>query len=101
MFASKFYQAIVRKATEIVISSLKVALTTPLPHIGDSYLHHRTTELLKVTSYFGCVLSTAPSNIINCTISSLHNFIYEPSRDKILQGFSAEAQEKQDLKIDN
>lgn len=62
MFASNFYQAIVRKATEIVISSLKAALTIPLPHTGDLYLHHRTTELLKVASDFSC--------FINCPISA-------------------------------
>lgn len=55
MFASKLYQIIVRKATKIVINLLKVALSIILPHFGDLYLHHRTTELFKVTS-----LSTIP-----------------------------------------
>lgn len=72
MFASKLYQTIVRKATEIVINSLKVALTILLPHFDDLYLHHRTTELFKVTSYFSCVLSTVP---ISATIkyNQLHH----------------------------
>ena len=102
MLGSKFYQAIVREDAEIAIKSLKLVLTVPPLYMGDLYWPHRVTELFKVNSYFSCAVNfphlCPPPHIHTLTAKY---FIYALSEDKIFQGPSAEALEKQDLKTDN